>query len=92
MAHSEAADFLACAGSLVTARAGGRVVPRRVESASGCLSPGSRTLLFGLGDAARIDSCEIRRPRGRVQHADGLRLGAVTDIAEAAEPAPTPHR
>jgi enediyne biosynthesis protein E4 len=72
-------------GALVTVRAGGRTQVRQVESASGYLAQSTRTLLFGLGDAAALESCEIRWPSGRVQQLAGLRLDAVNAVTEPAD-------
>jgi hypothetical protein len=72
-------------GALVTLRSGERTQVRQVESACGYLAQSTKTLLFGLGDVATIDSCEIRWPTGRVQRAAGLRLDAVNEVTEAVE-------
>ena len=72
-------------GALVTIRAGGRTLVRPVESASGYLAQSSRTLLFGLGSATAVDSCEIRWPGGLVQRLDALRLGAVNAVTEPSD-------
>ena len=46
-------------GALVTLRVGGRPQVRQVESASGYLAQSTKTLLFGLGDSAKADSCRL---------------------------------
>jgi hypothetical protein len=79
-------------GAVVTLRAGGRVQVRQVEGASGYLAQSSKTLLFGLGEAAKPESCEIRWPSGLVQSVTDVRMSAVNAVTEpAAAPAPT-HR
>jgi enediyne biosynthesis protein E4 len=72
-------------GALVTLKAGGRVQLRQVESSGGYLAQSTRTLHFGLGDAASVDSCEIRWPGGRVQKVTDLKLDAVNRIDQAGD-------
>jgi hypothetical protein len=69
-------------GALVTVKAGGRPQVRQVECSGGYLAQSTKTLLFGLADAAAIDSCEIRWPDGRVQQVKDLKLDAVNAVAE----------
>jgi hypothetical protein len=54
-------------GARVTVTAGGKTQVREVTTAGSYLSAGDPRLLFGLGDAARAESVEIRWPRGKVQ-------------------------
>jgi hypothetical protein len=72
-------------GALVTLKAGARVQVRQVESVGGYLAQSTRTLLFGLAEATKIDSCEIRWPNGRVQQVTDLRFDAVNRITEAGD-------
>jgi hypothetical protein len=72
-------------GALVTLTAGGRTQVRQVESAGGYLAQSTKTLHFGLWDAAKIDSCEVRWPEGRVQRISELRLDVVNSVTEVVE-------
>ena len=69
-------------GALATIRVAGRAQHRQVDAASGYLAQSTKTLYFGLGDAAAIESCEIRWPSGTVQKLEGLRLNAVNSVTE----------
>jgi hypothetical protein len=69
-------------GALVRLTAGGRTQVRQVQAAGGYLSQSSNTLHFGLGDAAAIDSVEVRWPDGRVQTLKGVAVDALTAVAE----------
>jgi hypothetical protein len=71
-------------GALVTLRAGGRLMVRQVDSAGGYLAQSSKTVHFGLGDAAKADSCEIRWPSGQVQKFD-VRVDALTLVTEPSQ-------
>jgi hypothetical protein len=71
-------------GALVTIRAGGRTLVRQVQAAGGYLSQSSKTLHFGLGDASKIDACEIRWPSGLVQKLDAPAIDRLTDVTEPA--------
>jgi hypothetical protein len=72
-------------GAFVTLRAGGRTQVRQVTTNGGYLSQSSKTLHFGLGDAASIDSCEIRWPGGAVQKLEGVAPGRLHDVEEPAK-------
>jgi hypothetical protein len=72
-------------GAFVTLHAGGKTLVRQVTSTGGYLSQSSKTLHFGLGDAAAIDSCEIRWPSGTVQKVETLQPGKLHDVEEPAK-------
>jgi hypothetical protein len=71
-------------GALVTLRAGGRTLVREVQASGGYLSQSSKTLHFGLGDAAAVESCEIRWPSGARQTVE---IGATRRRVDVTEPA-----
>ena len=54
-------------GATVTLRVAGKPMVRMVQAAGGYLAQSTRTLFFGLGDATKVDSCEIRWPGGHVE-------------------------
>jgi len=68
-------------GALVTVRAGGRSLVRQVDAASGYLAQSTKTVFFGLGDATKIDACEIRWPSGLAQTLDA-KLNVVNAATE----------
>jgi len=53
-------------GALVTVTAGGRSQVQQVEAGGGYLSSSSPTLLFGLGQAERVEELTVRWPLGAV--------------------------
>jgi hypothetical protein len=69
-------------GAVATIRVGGRTLTRHVETSGGYLAQSSRTLSFGLADAVKEVSAEIRWPGGRTQTVTGLTPGRVHDIAQ----------
>ena len=54
-------------GARVTASIGGRTLTQQVSGGQSYLSASEKTLTFGLGGAAKIDSLEIRWPDGATQ-------------------------
>ncbi len=72
-------------GAVVRIEAGGRAQIRQVCGAGGYLGQSTRTLHFGLGDAAAIDRVEIRWPCGARQVLTGLAADRVHDVVEPAE-------
>ena len=62
-------------GALARVTAGGRTIVRQVHAASGYLAQSSLALHVGLGDATRIDRCEIRWPDGSTQVVPDLAPG-----------------
>ena len=69
-------------GALVTLEVGGRKLLRQVDTSCGYLAQSSRMLHFGLGDATRVDRCEIRWPGGRVQTVQNVSIDRVQEIVE----------
>ena len=72
-------------GATVTLRAGGKTMVRMVQAAGGYLGQDSRTLHFGLGDATKIDSCEIRWPCGKVRSLEAPAIDSVQNVTEPVE-------
>jgi hypothetical protein len=54
-------------GARVTATIGGRTLTQEVSGGQSYLSAPEKTLTFGVGDAKKIDSLEIRWPDGKVE-------------------------
>jgi hypothetical protein len=54
-------------GARVTATTGDRTLTQQVSGGQSYLSASEKTLTFGLGDAAKIDTLEIRWPDGATQ-------------------------
>ncbi len=75
-------------GATVVARAGGATLRRQLTSAS-YLSQSSRTLHFGLGAAAGVDSVEVHWLGGGIDTYPALAAGALWELREGD---PTPHR
>lgn len=73
-------------GARVTLTAGGRTQVKEVQTAGSYLSASDKRLLFGLGEATRIDSLSIRWPDGRTQSVTGLQVGRYQAIREAGGP------
>jgi len=72
-------------GARVKLRIGPKVMVRQVDAAGGYLAQSSRTLHFGLGDATRIDRCEVIWPGGRVQVVDAPAVGKLHVVVEEAK-------
>jgi enediyne biosynthesis protein E4 len=72
-------------GALVVVKSGGRTLVRQIDTAGGYLAQSTKTALFGLGDATKIDSCEIRWPSGIVERVADARLNAVNVRVEPRE-------
>jgi len=72
-------------GALVTLKAGGRTMVRGVQTGGGYLSQSSRTVHFGLGDSAAVESCEIRWPSGLKQTLDHVAVNRRSDVTEPAK-------
>jgi hypothetical protein len=69
-------------GAVAKLYVGDRVMVRQVHSTGGYLSQSSKTLHFGLGDAARIDRVEIRWPSGVHQTVESLEADRTRDLVE----------
>jgi hypothetical protein len=72
-------------GAVVRLTVGKRVLVRQVHAAGGYLAQSSRTLHFGLGDAASIDRCEIRWPGGAVQVVPPPAINRLHEVVEPAK-------
>jgi hypothetical protein len=71
-------------GARVRVTAGGTTQTRLRVSSAGYLSQGDHRLHFGLGDAAQIDTIEIRWPSGTVQILEDQRPNQVITVTEPA--------
>ncbi|MHC4959195.1 MAG: CRTAC1 family protein [Planctomycetota bacterium] len=69
-------------GAVVRVKVGGKTLVRIVQAAGGYLAQSSKTLHFGLGDAAGVESCEIRWPSGRVQALELKNINRVHAVTE----------
>lgn len=54
-------------GARATATVGGRTLTERVSGGQSYLSAPEKTLTFGLGSAARIDTLQVRWPDGTIE-------------------------
>ena len=71
-------------GARVVVEAGGRLQAREVRSGSSYASTNDPRLLFGLGDAARVDRVAVRWLDGRVQWVDGVAANSVLRVSQGA--------
>jgi hypothetical protein len=69
-------------GARVTASFGGRTLSQQVSGGQSYLSASEKTLTFGLGDASKIDTLEIRWPDGAEQTLRDVPGGARVTIEE----------
>ena len=69
-------------GARVTASIGGRTLTQQVSGGQSYLSASEKTLTFGLGDAPKIDSLEIRWPDGSMQTLHDVPGGARLTVRE----------
>ncbi len=69
-------------GARVTATIGPRTLTQQVSGGQSYLSASEKTLTFGLGDAAKIDTLEIRWPDGRTLTRKDVPGGARLAITE----------
>jgi hypothetical protein len=69
-------------GAVAKLYAGKSVMVREVNPAGGYLAQSTRTLHFGLGDIEKVDSVDIRWPRGAMQTITGPRINAVLQLRE----------
>jgi hypothetical protein len=69
-------------GARVTATAGGRTLTQQVSGGQSYLSASEKTLTFGLGDAAELDTVEIRWPDGKTQKLENVPGGARLVVKE----------
>ena len=73
-------------GARVTATTAGRTLSQQVSGGQSYLSASEKILTFGLGDAGKIDSLEIRWPDGATQTLRDIPGGARLTIEEASAP------
>jgi hypothetical protein len=73
-------------GAEVTLRAGGRTQWRTVMPTKSYLSQSELPLTFGLGRAERVESVEIRWPRGARTTLTAVPLNTLTVVNEPSEP------
>jgi hypothetical protein len=69
-------------GALVTISAGGRVLRREQRGTCSYNAFVDLRLLFGIGDAAKVDYVEVRWPRGGVKRVESPPIDAYLEIAE----------
>jgi hypothetical protein len=69
-------------GARVTATVGKQTLAQQVTGGSSYLSSPERTLTFGLGSAAKVDSLEIRWPDGAVETLDDIAGGSRLVVEE----------
>ena len=73
-------------GARVTATIGARTLSQQVSGGQSYLSASEKTLTFGLGAAAKIDTLEIRWPDGTTQTLEDVPGGARLAITQGAGP------
>jgi hypothetical protein len=78
-------------GARVVAKIGDRALTQQVSGGQSYLSASEKTLTFGLGDAAKIDSLEIRWPDGATQTLADVPGGARLWIQQGAAPSSLPR-
>jgi enediyne biosynthesis protein E4 len=69
-------------GARVTASFGGRTLTQQVSGGQSYLSASEKTLTFGLGEAKKIDSLQIRWPDGATQTLKDVPGGARRTVIE----------
>jgi len=70
-------------GATVTVRAGGKLLTQYSDGKSGYLSQSLLPLYFGLGDATKVESVEVRWPSGQTQTVfKELPIGGMLQIIE----------
>jgi hypothetical protein len=75
-------------GARATARIGSRTLTQEVSGGQSYLSAPERTLTFGLGEAERIDSLEVRWPDATRQMHRDIPGGSDLRIEEGKPPIP----
>jgi hypothetical protein len=73
-------------GARVTATIGLRTLTQQVSGGQSYLSASEKTLTFGLGGAAKIDTLEIRWPDGQKQTLQGIAGGARLTVRQSPTP------
>ena len=73
-------------GAWIKVRAGGHTVSRQVMPTRSYLSQSELPVTIGLGKVTKIDSIEIRWPRGNVEKIQVPRLNGTVTITESSKP------
>jgi len=73
-------------GARVTATIGGRTLMQQVSGGQSYLSASEKTLTFGLGDAPKIDTLQIRWPDGATQTLTDILAGARLRVRQSEAP------
>jgi hypothetical protein len=73
-------------GAVVELRAGGRTYVKTVMGGEGYLAQSSSRLVFGLGDAEKIDGATVRWPGGDAQKLEGLSVNAAYRVVQGESP------
>jgi hypothetical protein len=63
-----------------------RTLVRQAVSGEGYLGTNDRRLFFGLGDATKVESIELRWPSGRVERYEYLEIDAEWECIEGRAP------
>jgi enediyne biosynthesis protein E4 len=74
-------------GAKVTVTAGGRSRMRCLVGGASYLTASDSRLLFGLGEADRVDALEVRWPSGHIERVGGFRADRYLTITEGRAPA-----
>ena len=75
-------------GAEITVRAGGRVQRRLVQTAYSYCAANDPRAHFGLGDAAGVDSLEVKWPDGATQRVEQVAIDGLVTVERAAGAAP----
>ena len=79
-------------GARVTAKIGSRTLTQQVTGGSSYLSAPEKTLTFGLGTEARIETLEVRWPDGQTEILRDVPGGSRLRLQEGQTAAPSPVR
>jgi hypothetical protein len=69
-------------GARITVKIGSRTLVNEIRSGSSYDSNSDMRLHFGLGNASKLDSVQVRWPSGLVEQFDGLRVDAIQTLTE----------
>jgi hypothetical protein len=78
-------------GARITLRAGGPARVDEVRSGSSYNSSSDMRLHFGLGQATKIDSVEVRWPSGLTEHFENLKVDSIQQLTEGTGTAEKRH-
>src|SRR5262249_24530700 len=79
-------------GARVTAGVGANTLEQRGAGGSSYLSASEKTLTFGLGNAAKIDTLEVRWPDGATEMLRDVPAGSRLRLEEGRSGSPNPVR